>query len=246
MKIFISWSGNVSRYVAEGLKEWLKDVNHSLNPWVSSQDIQAGSPWWFEIAKELRDTNFGVICVTRSNLTEPWLLFEAGALAKQVEVTPSSSSGVDHSTVCPYLIDGLRPVDLPKENPLSQFQQTEGTEAGTLFLLKSINSALSRVEPNNAYADDAQIERVFDHWWPDLADRLNNLPPDDKGITAPSRRPQQEIMEETLDLVRVLVRTSHDVVAELHDLVEEHDAGLLSDQEFKKSLMAIAQRWKQR
>jgi hypothetical protein len=154
MKIFISRSGDVSRYVAEALAQWLKDVNHSLSPWVSSRDIQAGAPWWIKLAQQLRDTNFGVICATRSNLTAPWLPFEAGALAKQVEglagsLTTGGSSGDDNSIVCPYLIGGLRPADLP-QGPLTQFQNAESGEAGTLSLLKSINSVLTRVEPTNA------------------------------------------------------------------------------------------------
>jgi hypothetical protein len=175
VKIFISWSGGVSRYVAEALAQWLPKVNGSLSPWVSSRDIQAGDPWWIKVAQQLRHTNFGVICVTRLNLTAPWLLFEAGALAKQVEgLAGSLDGGVDYSIVCPYLIGGLRSVDVP-QGPLSQFQHTEATEAGSLFLLKSINSALARVEPNNAL-DDARLKRTFKRSWPYLHNQLNTLP----------------------------------------------------------------------
>jgi hypothetical protein len=203
MKIFISWSGDVSRYVAEALARWLLDVNHSLSPWVSSRDIQAGAPWWIKLAQQLRDTNFGVICVTRSNLTAPWLLFEAGALAKQVEgLANSMSSGDDYSVVCPYLIGGLRSADVP-QGPLSQFQHAEATEAGTLFLLKSINSVLAKAEPGNGY-DDAWLRRAFERWWPDLRDQLTALP--SKELVTGPVRPQQEIIEETLALVRELVR----------------------------------------
>jgi hypothetical protein len=205
MKIFISWSGNVSRYVAENLQGWLRDVNHSLTPWVSSSDIQAGAPWSIKLARELRDTSFGVICLTRSNLAAPWLLFEAGALSKQVEGLAGSNSGAsaeNHSLVCPYLIGGLRKADL-SEGPLSQFQLTDSTAEGTLFLLKSINSVLRRVEPDNAY-DSGTLQRAFDTWWPKLSERLETLPTEEE-IAAP-RRELPEIVEEILSLVRGLSR----------------------------------------
>lgn len=201
MKIFISWSGDVSKYVAEALQTWLKDVIHSLSPWISSRNIEAGSFWSIELAQQLRDTNFGVICLTRSNLTAPWLLFEAGALAKQI-VGGDSLDG--RSSVCPYLIGGLRPADLPQKSPWPQFQYTESTEEGTKTLLNSINSALTRVEPDNAY-ESSQLNRAFERWWPDLRARLNTLPSDEVNVVTPMRS-ESEMMEEILDLVRRLVR----------------------------------------
>jgi hypothetical protein len=213
MKIFISWSGNVSKHVAEALAQWLRDVNHSLSTWVSSRDIQVGARWWIDLAVQLRDTRFGVICVTPSNLTAPWLLFEAGALAKTVEgLAGSPSSGgsrndVDeNSFVCPYLIGGLRAADLP-QGPLSQFQSAESTEAGTLALLKSINSVLTRVAPEHAY-DEERLRRAFDHWWSDLGQKLKDLPDEESNVVRVPTRSPQEIIEETLNLVRGLVRRS--------------------------------------
>ena len=42
MDVFISWSGDRSKFVAEQLKGWLKKVIQLINPWMSSADLLAG------------------------------------------------------------------------------------------------------------------------------------------------------------------------------------------------------------
>ena len=82
MKVFISWSGDRSQALAQALREWLPMVLHYVEPWLSQSDIEAGERWANEVAKELDASKFGIICITRENITSPWILFEAGALAK--------------------------------------------------------------------------------------------------------------------------------------------------------------------
>jgi hypothetical protein len=48
---------------------------------MSAEEIGSGVRWNAELASALDATNFGIVCVTKSNLTAPWLLFESGALA---------------------------------------------------------------------------------------------------------------------------------------------------------------------
>ena len=74
-------------------------------------DIDAGKKWSREIDQQLDATKIGVLGLTRQNLAQPWILFEAGALAKQVES--------DTSRVTPYLFD-VSPTELVV--PLSSFQ----------------------------------------------------------------------------------------------------------------------------
>jgi hypothetical protein len=159
MNIFVSWSGERSKAVAECLRSWIQDVIHAVHPWISTEDIDPGIRWNAEVADELQASQFGIICLTRENLAAPWILFESGALAKTLQNT----------LVCPYLID-LEVGELT--GPLAQFQAAKADKSGTLSLLRSINMRLG----DQMLAED-RLRRVFERWWPDLELVLNGLPP---------------------------------------------------------------------
>ena len=91
MKVFISWSGETSFEVAKILKEWIPCIIQDVEPYFSSEDIDKGARWSTDIAKELEEASFGILCVTRDNLQSQWLNFEAGALSK----------AIDKAKVCP-------------------------------------------------------------------------------------------------------------------------------------------------
>jgi hypothetical protein len=71
--------------LAQALHGWLPLVLHYVKPWLSDADVSAGDRWATVVAKELEISNFGVICVTPENINSPWVLFEAGALAKGMQ-----------------------------------------------------------------------------------------------------------------------------------------------------------------
>src|SRR5687768_10203753 len=124
MKVFLSWSGTRSREVAEALRQWLPDVLHAVTPWMSNSDIEKGRDFSRVLRSELAESNFGVLCLTKDNCHSPWMLFEAGALAKVLEA----------SLVCPYLID-MELGDLPR--PLRLFQAANANKPGTYDLVRS-------------------------------------------------------------------------------------------------------------
>jgi hypothetical protein len=187
MKIFISWSGDRSKVVAEALRSWIPDVIHAVKPWVSGVDIRAGMRWSREVDEQLRDTQFGILCLTRENQTAPWLLFEAGALAKSVE----------GAAVCPYLID-LSPSEI-QNGPLTAFQAKRATSEDTLDMMVAINAALPEMERRA----DGQLRKAFTRWWPDLEAVLRALP----AATDPIReRTPTDVADELLASTRQLGR----------------------------------------
>jgi hypothetical protein len=98
MKVFISWSGELSKQVAQVLHDWIEDVLQGTEAWISSEDIDKGSFWFGEIGNELSETGIGILCLTKDNIHAPWILFEAGALSK----------GLSKNRVCPFLQKHLR------------------------------------------------------------------------------------------------------------------------------------------
>jgi len=79
MRVFISWSGEPSRSVAQALRDWPPMVVQHVEPWMSDEDIESGGRWNDQIAAELEQADYGIICLTSTNLDRPWLLFEADA-----------------------------------------------------------------------------------------------------------------------------------------------------------------------
>src|SRR5215471_1699200 len=157
MKLFISWSGDLSHRVALHLREWLPVVLPFIDPWVSSEDIPKGSRWGAELASELEGTHSGIICLAPGNLDERWLNFEAGALSKTVQ----------KARIHPFLF-GVATKDLT--GPLSQFQATRFTKADIKKLMTSINA-----EAGDEALPAAKVDRSFDVCWGDLEGRLQPL-----------------------------------------------------------------------
>jgi len=111
MKVFLSWSGEQSHKVAVVFRDWFPSVIQSSVPYVSSEDIDKGARWSTDIATELEDSTFGILCVTKDNLNAPSLTFEAGALSKTM----------DKAFVSPFLFNIKRS---EVDGPILQFQST--------------------------------------------------------------------------------------------------------------------------
>ncbi|MDT5156014.1 MAG: hypothetical protein QOH51_371 [Acidobacteriota bacterium] len=188
MNVFLSWSGERSRRVAEVLRDWLPTVIQAIKPWMSGTDINKGGRWITELASQLEQTQIGLICLTPDNLTKPWILFEAGALSKTQPNT----------YVCTFLID-LEPSDL--EGPLAQFQTTIFDEGDIRRLLETINQALS-----DDALDKSTFDKVFDRAWPDLEKQLNEIP--NISSTPRNERTMKEMVREVLEIMRAEARES--------------------------------------
>lgn len=194
MKIFISWSGDRSRHVASALRDWLPEVIQAVKPWMSEEDIPAGAAWLARLRQTLNEgSSFGIICLTRECTATPWMMFEAGALAKSVE----------DARVCPYLID-MDPSDIPG-GPLTIFQAKRADRDGTLALLNSINADL---DPGNRLPNE-RLARAFETNWHTLDGRLRQIPQPTAGAPV-ATRPQGEKIDEILQLVRQLA--GHDAL----------------------------------
>jgi hypothetical protein len=84
---------------------------------------------------------------------------------------------------------------------LVQFQATRAEKEDTRKLLHTINKALDKQA-----LSETQLNSTFDIWWPKLEERLGSIPPFQG--SAPPQRPEREILEELLELVRGVARST--------------------------------------
>lgn len=192
MKVFISWSGTVSHKVATVFRDWLPSVIQSIEPYVSSEDIDKGARWSTDIAGELNASSYGLVCLTKDNVSAPWINFEAGALGKSI----------DKSRVSPFLFRLKRS---EVEGPILQFQSTVFERDDVLKLLKSINTACAQDT-----LEDARLEKAFDVWWPQLEKQLTAIAdtpstePDEVAVSSENEVSDKSarVLEEILELTR--------------------------------------------
>ncbi|HML50272.1 MAG TPA: toll/interleukin-1 receptor domain-containing protein [Propionicimonas sp.] len=197
MKVFISWSGGASRELALSLRDWLPKVIQGVVPFVSAKDIDKGSNWTVELARELADSDFGIVCLTPDNLLSPWLNYEAGAITASVS-----------SRICPVLLgvekSGVKP-------PLSQLQLTSVTLDDFILLANSVNKAAG------SPLDLAHVDEAVRVWWPRLEEKISaiDLPPPNTPETAQVEPPKpqnsiDEMLKEILTRLRAIEPTHDD------------------------------------
>lgn len=108
-KIFISWSGSSSKNIANALKNNIEKIfeNEELTIFMSAADIESGTEWFEKIKSNLLDSDCAILILTKENLSAPWILFEAGAMAINYEET----------RIIPMLFD----VKVDDKSPLSHY-----------------------------------------------------------------------------------------------------------------------------
>lgn len=157
MRVFLSWSGERSHQLAQALRDWLPMIVQRLSPYISSE-IEKGTRWSSDIARELEQCSYGISCVTAENKEAPWLLFEAGALSKSISdgrVAPILFC-VDHADI--------------QKNPLSQFQLTRFDQGELKNLVVDINGYLGEGK-----VEERVVDQLFEALWPRLEAQVNSI-----------------------------------------------------------------------
>jgi hypothetical protein len=210
MKVFLSWSGEISHKIAMTFRNWLPSVIQSIIPYVSSEDIDKGARWSSDIAKELEDSTFGILCVTRDNIDASWLNFEAGALSKTI----------DKSLVIPFLFDIKRS---EVNGPILQFQSTTFEKEDIKKLVFSLNKACEQEQ-----LSDERLEKAFSVWYSSLEDELNKIKKmkDEHSVEVEKTLSEKDsaILEEILELTRInqkLIRNPEGVLVETVTKINE-------------------------
>lgn len=185
----MSWSGDRSREVAKLLDYWVKCVVQASRPWISTSGIDSGSIWFNQISSELQDTTFGIICLTKENKEAPWILFEAGALAK----------GLASNRVCTFLID-LETKDI--RDPLAQFNHTLPNSDSMWKLVSTLNGSMPELNRLSVEI----LKGVFETYWPQFEVKFKAILDTYPETTVVQPRKQEDILTEILESTRGLER----------------------------------------
>jgi hypothetical protein len=193
MKIFISWSGNRSRDIAKALYWFLPRVMNSFDPWISCEDIAPGKRWSHEISEQLEVSKVGILCLTPENYSEPWLLFEAGALSKSIS---------ENNCVIPYF-NNFKPTDI--NGPLTLFQGMQATKEDTRKIVEILYEMVTSTE-EVTISREILIDS-FNKYWVDFKAKIDEA--NNQSQVEVKKRPSEEILEEILIHVRSLIYNSN-------------------------------------
>ncbi|MCC5086434.1 hypothetical protein [Xanthomonas campestris] len=183
----------------------------AVDPWISSKDIDRGSIWFNEIFDQLKDTNFGIVFVTKENQDKPWLLFESGALSK----------GLAESRICTVLID-LNVRDIDSGSPLRQINHTTVDKDSVLSLVKTINK---RIE--SGQIQEKRLEQTFNALWSDFDNKIQEILSSDPAPTSPERKDQDVLNDILENVLRINKKVSTSGHRPPSKYIDQHHAKLL-------------------
>ena len=200
MKVFISWSGEFSRKVAERLSIWIQIIIQTVDVFYSPEDIAKGENWGNRLSSELEQSNFGIVCLTPENITAPWIHFEAGALSKAANSRVSA------------IMLGISPSDV--KGPLARLQNTACNREDFFHLFQSINNSSDLpLKPEilkNAF--DNSCERLINDINDIIKDYTSRISTSKAGKdTRQEHGSDSDALQEILRLVRSLDNTRNAV-----------------------------------
>lgn len=188
MKVFVSWSGELSKKVAQELKKWLPCIIQSIDIFYSPEDIEKGENWDSKISTELSECNYGIVCLTSENTNAPWINFEAGAITKTLE-----------SRVSALMVD-IKTSEI--QGPLKRYQATKIEKEDMWQLVSDINKVADISLSSEVLA--STFNAIWDSMYDEIKNAIEKYKPQKKtgvGISDEKIR-STEVVEEILQLVR--------------------------------------------
>lgn len=182
MKVFVSWSGQTSREIAEFLYGWLPSVVQAIEPRTSSADTAKGARWLDQLDRML-EVESAILCLTPTNLRSNSMSFEAGALANR-------AAGAGFVVALLYEVS---PTQI--EGPLQQFRKISFQRDELWGLVRQMNSLCP------VPVSESSLIRSFERNYQEVASAVDMfevmLQREKRGETQP-RRSTDEILADLL------------------------------------------------
>lgn len=199
MKVFISWSGSLSKQIAECIKKWLPCIVQSADIFFSSDDIEKGENWDSKISEALAESSYGIICLTSENVLAPWVNFEAGAIAKAL-----------NSNVATLMIN-ISPSEI--KGPLSRYQATKIEREDFFQLISSINS-----KSDKPISDDV-LKNTFNGLWSGIEREIKSIVSSAKTLNRASQKVQNN--SDAIEEILLLLRKQNTVLSSPEQILPE-------------------------
>lgn len=191
MDVFLSWSTERSKKLANIFNEWICNVLPTIETYISTEQIGPGERWSANIGKGLETNFMGIFFMVEENIDSPWLNFEAGAISKNIE----------DSKVIP-LLHNLKPEQI--NGPIAQFQaKLIDEKIDILAIVKQINNGITDERKIN----NEKLIKLFDKWYPDFIEEYEKFCVDNP-------EPVQTKEKESLNLL-----DSQDQIGEILNIV---------------------------
>src|SRR5262249_32652362 len=124
--LFLCWSGERSKQVAEALKQYFEKIlrpESEARVAMSETLIDKGAPWSAHLLKDLENARAGIVCLTPENRGSAWVHFEGGGIAthglKGQDGPPPKSNNSNKLFGFLFTFDNTQ-----IDGPLSLFQAT--------------------------------------------------------------------------------------------------------------------------
>jgi TIR domain len=175
MGVFISWSGDKSHLAAQLLRDWISKVIQRTQCFLSSKDTGAGSLWLDSVLSQLKGSDVGIVCLSKENIQNTWIHFEAGAIVKEV----------DKARLCPLLID-ITPPNVT--GPLTAFQMKQWARTGIFDIIQMINSTDENPLSQSDLTDSFEVR------WPLIEAKIAEVKAIPEATGPSTERSQREIL----------------------------------------------------
>lgn len=145
--VFITWSGNETKPIAEILNSILNTrfKTKNIHFFYSAQEIRNGKIWINSIMEKLNDCCFGIVCLSSLNANSPWLNFETGGIIKGVW---------DKKKIFIFNTEKINPRNIA--SPLNMFQiNNKGIKEKLEELYQNINGLL---DESDKFTEKAIVE----------------------------------------------------------------------------------------
>lgn len=164
-QLFISWSGETGKKVADLIYDWIDRIyeNAKANVFLSTR-IEPGHQGFLEIMNALEHCSKGLFIMTRERVNSPWIHFEAGAISK----------AKDTNWIIPIFVDITRKA--LGNDPLSEFQSNYSFSYNDLDELIFLIGNKLGWKHHDSYSENRK--KIVEEFNKKINELMNDISPD--------------------------------------------------------------------